>query len=180
MSAKKKKMIFAVASIVVILAIAVFWGYSQAWFQGGYGATGRENLEKYFRESFEESEYTAISHAQKGNTIVYLGETGGTGRYVIFRKMFLLNRWNRIDRQTMESNNHPMLISDPAWGRIYLSLNDREITKAVVIKDGKETEISVDPEKPMVVITDYEIDQITFLTQNDQEISEEDFLNSTF
>lgn len=94
---------------------------------------------------------------------------GGKGNYAIFQKVFLLDRWNRADRQIMENNNHPMLIDEPIWGRIYLSLNDREIAKAIVVKNGEKQEISVDPQKPMVVITDYDIDRITFFTEDNQQ-----------
>lgn len=177
---KKKRIIFTVITIAVILGVGVFWFGSQLWFRGEYGATKREDLEEKFLESFETRDYSAISEAEHGKVIVYLGETGGQGKYAIFLKPFFFDCWFRVDRQTMEAFNHPMLIDDPALGRIYLSLNDREIAKAVVTKDGEETVIEVDPEKPLVVITDYEIDQVTFFTENNQEISEEDFLNTAF
>lgn len=180
MKNKRKGILFAVTAIVVILGINIFWLYSQSWFQGGYGGTRREELTEKFLQSFAERDYNEISVAEHGNVIVYLGEIGGKGNYAIFQKVFLLDRWNRADRQIMENNNHPMLIDEPIWGRIYLSLNDREIAKAIVVKNGEKQEISVDPQKPMVVITDYDIDRITFFTEDNQQISEEDFLNSPF
>ena len=177
---KKKRIIFTIIAIAVILGVNIFWFYSQLWFRGGYGATKREDLEEKFLESFETRDYSAISEAEHGNVIVYLGETGGQGKYVIFQRLFFFDCWFRVDRQTMVSFVQPMMIDDPVLGRIYLSLNDREIAKAVVTKDGEETVIEVDPEKPLVVITDYEIDQVTFFTENNQEISEEDFLDSSY
>ena len=180
---KKRNIFFAVMSIIVILGINVFWFYSQIWYRGGYGGTRKEELEENFLASFPQQEYEAISYAEHGNTIVYLGETvGGTGNYAIYLKSMFFDRWGRVERQPLSGNTYPniMVMAEPMWGRIYLSLNHRRIVKAVVTEDGVSREITVDPDKPLVVITDYEIDEIYFLTENGKKIRGDCFENSAF
>lgn len=173
--------------ILAIIAISIFLGIGLIWLQiekeriAGFGGTKREDLENVFLDSFPEKQYDSISEAEHGRYVVFLGKANGQGNYAIFEKSLFFDSWTRVDRQVMEYMNHPMMIDAPTWGRIYLSLNDRNIAKAFITKDDSKTEeILVDPNKPLVIITDYEIDKIIFVTENHQEISEKDFLDSPF
>jgi len=105
---------------------------------------------------------------------------GGVGNYVVFRKSLFFDRWGVITKGTLEQNNPPTLIEIPMIGRIYLSLNARNIVKAEITKDGETTTVHINPDNPLIVITDYKIDGIVFFTEMGKEISESDFLESEF
>lgn len=179
---RTKNRIFIIIIIIAIIVINLFVFYARFWANRGYAETKEEDLQKTFVAKFAEKEYQGISHAKKDSVIVYLGKSGGggVGNYAVFRKSFLFDRWGMITSGILEQGNHPMLLDEPLMGRIYLSLNARNIVKAEITKDGETTEIDIDPDNPLIVITEHDIDSITFFSESGKEISEEDFLNSEF
>lgn len=181
---KTKNRIFIIVVIVFFLLLNFFLFYARFWARHGYAETKEEKLEETFRARFIEKEYQEIVHVKEGNVIVYLGKAedgagdGMVGNYSIFHKSAIFNRWGEIIYSWLDYNNHPTVVEDPSFGRIYLSLNDQNIIKAEVTENGQTREISIDPDKPLIVITDLQMESITFFTENGKELTEEEFLKS--
>lgn len=181
---KTKNRIFIIVVIVVLLLLNFFLFYARFWARHGYVETKEEKLEETFRARFIEKDYQEIIHVKEGAVIVYLGKAedgagdGIVGNYSIFRKSFIFNRWGEIAYSRLDYNNHPTIVEDLSFGRIYLSLNNQNIVKAEFTEDGQTREISVDPNKPLIVITALDIDSITFFTKSGEELSEQDFLDT--
>ena len=155
-----------------IYAIWSIMGKRRIW-----GNEKRKSGEK-FLETFPESRnFIKISTVENDTTIVYLGITGTCGNYAIFQKSAILNRWFVAETSTIIRAE---LCDSPTWGRVYLAMNKQNIVKAVVEKDGNLSEIEIDPAQPLIVITDYDIDSITFFTESGEALSEKEFLNTVY
>lgn len=180
---KTKNRIFIIAVIVLLLLLNLFLFYARFWARHGFAETKEEKLEATFRARFIEKDYLEIIHVKEGAVIVYLGKAedgagdGIVGNYSIFRKSFLLNSWGEIMYSRLDYNNHPTIVEDPSFGRIYLSLNNQNIVKAEFTEDGQTREINIDPDKPLIVMTKLDIDNITFFTKSGEKLSEQDFLD---
>lgn len=176
---KRKNAIFIIAFVSVMLVLNLIFIYSRFWAKSGYAKMKEEDLEETFEGIFyrDPREYDDIVHAKNGNLIVYLGKKdgGGWGEYAIFRKVLFLNRWVGITHGSLEYGFKPTLIEIPS-GRVYLSLNAMNIVKAEVVKDGESTMTEVDPDRPLVLIAEPEIEKVTFFSESGKEISEKEFL----
>ena len=178
MKKKTKNITFIIVLIIVVVVINLFMLYGRLWARGGFGETKKENLAEKFLETFPESRnFIKISTVENDTTIVYLGITGTCGNYAIFQKSAILNRWFVAETSTIIRAE---LCDSPTWGRVYLAMNKHNIVKAVVEKDGNLSEIEIDPAQPLIVITDYDIDSITFFTESGEELSEKEFLNTVY
>lgn len=177
MKKKTKNRNFIIVLIIAVVAINLLMLYGRFWARGGFGETKKENLEEKFLEIFPNRGFIKISAAENDTIIVYLGLTGTAGNYAVFQKSAILNRWFVADSSTIIRAE---LCDSPTWGRIYLAMNRQKIVKAVVEKDGNISEIEIDPAKPLIVITDYEIDSISFFTESEEELSEQEFLKTVY
>lgn len=179
-----KNGIFIIVVIAVLILLNFSFFYARFLLKHGMPETKEEKLEETFRARFIEKEYQEIVHEKEGTVIVYLGKAengagdGMVGNYSIFRKSAIFNRWGEIIYGGLDHLNHPTIVEDVSFGRIYLSLNDRKIVKAEITEAGQTREVKVDPDKPLIVMTDLEIDSITFFTESGKELSERDFLKA--
>lgn len=185
---KTKNTMMIIVFVAVILVLNLIFICSRLGARQGYARNREADLEGAFLSAFgeglffEKTEYQDIVHKKEGNIIVYMGKSSGgsVGNYVVFRKSLLFDRWWTITKGSMMYDTDPVLIDAPMVGRIYLSLNAGNIAQAEIVKDGRTTMVDIDPDRPLIVITDHKMDSITFFTERDREITETDFLKNGF
>lgn len=185
---KRKNILAIIAFVAVLLVLNLIFIYSRLWSRQGYASTREEDLQETFLGAFgggtffEQTEYQDIVHVKEGNVIVYLGTySGGSyGDYVVFHKSLVSDRWWIFTRGSISYHSESVLLDEPLTGRIYLSLNARNIARAEIVKDGETTIVDIDPDRPLIVITDGKNDSVTFFSEREKEISEEDFLTSGY
>ncbi len=183
MKKKSKNIIFIIAVVIIILCINLCYFFVRYYrYAQSYPYKGTD-LEDVFLEKFP-GDYTEVSQVTQGNICVFLGIYGEreAACYAYYEKAPFFDRW--MDQQNgmlRKESSSAMLRADGFYNsdRIYISLNLENVSKAVVTANGKETVFNMEPEEVFVIITEDEIDDVTFFTEDGVEISEKKFLQAS-
>jgi hypothetical protein len=140
---------------------------------------GKE-LNDVFLEKFP-GNYTDILQVKQDGVAVFLGVYGDRegACYAYYEKAPFFDRW--IERKNgilRENGASSILLKDGVYhpNRVYVSLNLENISEIVATADGKEKRFGTEPGKTFVIVMKDEFDDIVFLTEDGEKISEKDFL----
>jgi hypothetical protein len=179
---KKKNILIIFVAILVIVLLGLFSLFGRLWFRNGYMGLRDTDLEANFYSTFlpqDPADFGDITVIKDDNCVVYLCSNGG--HYCIYNKLPLVNLWTRIDSGSLDQiTQYVNKVSGLLDGCVYLSKNTDGIVEVVTTKNGSTTKYSVDPQKPMAIITEDDLDQITFRTKSGEELSEAYFLETEY
>ena len=180
---KRYKRVLVIGVVVLILACAypcyfLVWHYVQERHFPYKGV----DLEVAFYEEFQ-GKYSEVLWVREEGLMVFLAclDEGQGTRYVYYEKAPFFDWWVKGEDGLREAGDSSvMLETDGRYhaNRMYLSLNPQEIGKIVVTTDGGETVLRTNPEEPFIFVTESGFDSIAFFTEDEKEISEEEFLKT--
>lgn len=182
MKRKHKIIFFVVIAVVVILCINLLYFFARYYNNAQNYPHKGVDLEETFLKEFP-GNYTEILRVEQDGVTVFLGIYGEreSACYAYYEKAPFFDRWMEGQSGMLRQDGSSVMIQTDGFyhsNRIYVSLNLENVSKVVVTVNGKETVLNTEPEKSFVVITDDEIDDITFFTEDGGEISEKKFLQA--
>ena len=178
---KRKNRLLAVLIILAMLLVSALFAGMRLKAMG-FGIYETEDLADAFREAVPSGEeaYTDVVVTENGEVAVCVGYYGRryAARYLCYRKLPVgEDLWfTSMGTEGQLTTGSPDRREAVGETDVFITLNLEQVNRYTVTENGKTREVQANPDEPLAVFVTEDVEDMTFYTENGEEIAKEDMI----